>query len=233
VSRAIVFDLDQTLYPERRFALSGFASVAREVERLFGIPARDAFSVLRRALVEGRRDRALQGLCAQFGLPLQMVGEFRSLIRMHKPSLRLPRESAVVLRALRIGWRIGILTNGLPITQANKVTALGLADRVDAVVYAEDTGAGKPDPAAFEAIVDQLGIRATETVFVGDDPWCDVFGARRAGMKTIQVCRARVARRVANDADAIVGALGEVPDCARMLLGEVTSREVECHAAHC
>lgn len=38
----IVFDLDDTLYPERQFALSGFRAAARWAEREFGVAGLDA-----------------------------------------------------------------------------------------------------------------------------------------------------------------------------------------------
>jgi len=217
--RAIVFDLDQTLYPERRFALSGFAAVSREVERRCGVPSRDAFAVLRRTL-DGGRPNALQTLCARFDLPAPLVLELRTVIRTHTPRLRLPRESAEVLRAMRPDWRVGILTNGLPATQANKVAALDLASRVDAVVYAEDTGPGKPDRAAFDCVLRKLDVDAAAAVFVGDDLWADVYGARNAGLRTIRIerwSRPSVGRALPEDADAVVGTLRDVPACARAL----------------
>lgn len=229
MSRAIVFDLDDTLYAERRFLLSAFASVAGETERLFHVPAAEAFGVLRRTLVRGHRPIALQVLCARFGLPMQMVGAFTALIRDHEPRLRLPRASAAVLHELARGWKVGILTNGLPERQARKIAALGLADKVDAIVYACAGGPGKPESAPFETVLNQLGARAFESVFVGNDPWCDISGARRTGLKTIRVrrgayARARIAR--GREADAVVGSLALVPAVAAALV-----EEAQRHAA--
>jgi putative hydrolase of the HAD superfamily len=66
VRRAIVFDLDETLYPERRFALSGFLAVARHVNGRYGVPTAAAFAVLRKALTDGRRPTAFQDLVERF-----------------------------------------------------------------------------------------------------------------------------------------------------------------------
>ena len=225
--RAIVFDLDETLYRERRFMLSGFLAVAHMVERLFAVPAAEAFALLRRALARGQRGTALQELCVRFGLPAQTVGEFRALILGHQPRLRLPRESAAVLSKLRRDWKVGILTNGPAETQARKVAALGLVRKVDAIVYASDTGPGKPDPASFETVLDRLDARASESVFVGDDPWCDVFGARWVGMKTIRIHRGVHDRALAAplyEADAVVGSLVAVPAVAAALLRKAERR---------
>ena len=58
---------------------------------------------------------------------------------------------------------------------------------------------------------------------VGDDPWCDVAGARAAGLQTIRVRRGRL--REAADAtgaapDAVVTTLAVVPAVAERLLQE-------------
>ena len=47
--------------------------------------------------------------------------------------------------------------------------------------------AGKPDPRAFAALSDRLGVPPEETVYVGDNPTADVRGAKRAGMLAVQV----------------------------------------------
>lgn len=228
MTRAVIFDLDETLYPERHFILSGFAEVSRDVERRFGVPAADAFALLRRTLDQGElRAVAFQVLCARFGLPMATVGELVRLIRSHEPQLRLPRQSAAVLHTLRRDWKVGILTNGSPYTQARKIEALGLTDKVDAIVFASATGAEKPDALPFNTILDRLGVPAETAVLVGDDPLSDIVGARRVGMKTIRIRSGRLAHvpaRVGSEADAVLGSLSLVPTVAASLLREAQRR---------
>ncbi len=229
MSRAIVFDLDETLYPERRFALSGFAAVAREVNRVHGVPINAAFAVLRKALADGRRHLAFQDLVARFGLPPDVIESLIPAFRLHAPRLRLPKESASVLQQVRRNWMLGILTNGHADVQARKIAALGLSDMVDAVVYGAETGAGKPEPAAFSAILDRLCVQPHQAAFVGDDPRCDIMGARRAGMKTIRLRRG-VHRHAlvapGDEADVTVDSLQEVPAVVAGLLAPVA-----CHVS--
>ena len=89
------------------------------------------------------------------------------MIRRHEPALALGSVAAAVLAQLRAdGWRLGILTNGLPATQRAKVEALGLEPRVDAVLYAEEHApGGKPSRAAFDAALNALGVPAARS-------WC-------------------------------------------------------------
>jgi putative hydrolase of the HAD superfamily len=234
VTQAVVFDLDDTLYPERRFALSGFAAVSLEVERTYGVAAREAFAVLRRALAIGRRDRALQRLCMEFSLPFRAIEELRDVIRTHDPRLRLPKTTRSVLEALRPVWRTGVLTNGRPETQARKVEALGLGDLVDRIVYASEVGPGKPDHSAFRAVLAALGCDPADSVFVGDDSWYDMFGARAVGMKTIRIRRGATAAAAfagPRDADYVAESLAEVPALARALVEGAPGLESETHVA--
>lgn len=213
--RAVVFDLDGTLYRERRYALSGYAAVAAHVERTCGVPAAACFTRLAHALRRGRRYTAFQELCAELGAGPARVEEWVSVYRRHQPRLRLPRPTGVVLAALRRTWRLGVLTNGLPAVQRAKVRALGVEAFVDTVVYAEEHGAGtgKPDPQAFLEVIRRLGTAADRAVVVGDDAACDVAGGRLAGMRTIWLDRTwgRAACTSAGQADRVVASLREVP----------------------
>jgi HAD superfamily hydrolase (TIGR01509 family) len=223
MTRALILDLDDTLYPERRFALSGYAEVARAVERQHGYAACDAFHVLRDALTNGRRAQAFQTLAHAIGLDLSHVDGFREIYRRHQPRLRLPRASRVALALARRSWRVAVLTNGLPFVQRGKVAALGLTSLVDEVVYAHEIGAGKPDATVFLAACRVLGVSPDRAVMAGDDPWCDVDGARRAGLRTIRV-RQGMHRDVESGqtgpADATVRTIEDVPAAAGPLIRE-------------
>jgi len=189
---ALIFDLDDTLYPERQFIRSGYHAVATEVTRRFGLPRRAALATMMRALRHGNRGQAFQTLCREHDLPLTIAQELVEFLRAHVPTLRLPASSAEALAAARArGWRLGVLTNGIPAVQARKAEALGLDALVDTIVYAHGcgTGLGKPAREAFETVLAQLGSLPSDGVFVGDDPLCDIEGARLAGLRTVQVRR--------------------------------------------
>jgi putative hydrolase of the HAD superfamily len=217
--RAAIFDLDDTLYEREQFVQSGFAAVADELERRFNLPAPWILATLRRAHMRGHEGRELQALCADHGLPESLIPELVATIRGHEPALALGSVAAAVIAQLRAdGWRIGILTNGLPATQRAKVEALGLAARVDAVLYAEEHApGGKPSRAAFDAALAALGVPASRTVFIGDDLERDVHGARAVGLLTIRVVPARGARRTDGDAD-VIATLDDVPAVAGRLV---------------
>jgi len=216
----VIFDMDDTLYPERQFIRSGFRAVAAAVRRRYGVPESESWRVLLTALRQGRRVRALQVLCDSCHLPAACIPDLVEVIRGHAPTLRLPVDSAAAIDRLRHnGWRVGVLTNGLPEVQARKVRALGLDARVDAVVYALEwgSGVGKPDREPFEVVLARLGTPPALTVFVGDDPWCDVVGARRAGLRAILLSRRGVPAGLAG-AHRVVTAIEDVVEAAAAAL---------------
>lgn len=216
--RAVVFDLDDTLYPLRDFVRSGFRAVAEQVGVSTGIAPALAMHVLT-AEAERARGRELQALAAWAGLPEASVPGFVETIRRHVPELRLPELSRAVLRVLARDWRIGIVTNGRPDIQARKVRALGLAPLVDAIVYADALGPGcaKPAAAPFLEIGRQLGVAPGDTVFVGNDPVADIGGASAAGLRTIFLTAGDGASGAAPEADATVTSLADVPAAAERL----------------
>lgn len=221
-ARAVVFDLDDTLYPYRAFVGSGFRAVAEAVERMHGIATDATLRTLRAARAGGDRGRELQRLCEVCALPPSSVATLRDVLRGHVPSLRLPRTSRAVLERLRRDWRLGVLTNGTPSVQARKIAALGLAPFLDAVVFASDygDGGGKPAPEGFEVVLSRLGVAATAAVFVGNDPVADIGGAAAAGFRTIHMCRPwTLPGSAGGPCDARVTSLLEVPALAARLVG--------------
>ena len=226
MTRALLFDLDDTLYPERRFLLSGLAAVAAEVQAWTRLDRRLVFRHLLAAVESEGRRHAFQSLCGAFGLDPAIVPRLVRHYRSHQP--RLPRSTVRTLQSARRTWRTAVLTNGLPDVQRRKIAALGIADLVDAVLVASEwgSGRGKPEPHGFLAALDRLGVEPAQAVFAGDDPACDVLGARALGLATIRV--RTYAHRWSppeGDADAVVDRLPAVPAVASRLL---RGRHVTC-----
>jgi putative hydrolase of the HAD superfamily len=93
------------------------------------------------------------------------------------------------LVALGERFQLGLVTDGYPPGQRAKVHALGLDGVFEVEVYSDEFGREhrKPDPLPFLTALEQLGVDASDAMFVGDRPGKDVKGARAVGMQAIRV----------------------------------------------
>jgi len=233
--RAVLFDLDDTLYPTSRFVLSAVAAATRYLHDAYDVDT----AAIRPALFAASRriGRGLDvNLCArQLGLPDAIARDLVAVIRSHKPRISLPGMAVAALRALRSGWKIGVVTDGIPDVQARKVDALGLEPLVDCIVYARahGSGAGKPDREPFMEALRRLEVTPDRAVFVGDDDYCDIFGASRVGMRTVLAAawNTRPPGRPVR-ADTVVVSLRTVPQIAERLLDNTWRSDAVSGNAH-
>jgi len=95
-------------------------------------------------------------------------------------------EGVAAVRAARmLGCRTGVLTNDLTLFHDDEwIAGIHVLTEVDAVVDAARLGVRKPDPAAYHAALDVLGVTAPEAVFVDDHP-VNVDGARAVGIPAV------------------------------------------------
>ncbi len=80
---------------------------------------------------------------------------------------------------------LGVVTNGTARAQNKKIEILGVQHLFGAVVVSELEGFKKPDPRLFHVALQQLGLEAASTWFVGDHPLNDILGARGAGLNPV------------------------------------------------
>lgn len=101
-------------------------------------------------------------------------------------------ETERVLSELHATYKLGILTNGAPDLQREKIAYNKLEHYFDAIVVSGDVGVGKPDMAVFKAVLDQLAVPAHMTLMVGDSLERDMLGASRNGLRGVWVNRSKL-----------------------------------------
>lgn len=105
-------------------------------------------------------------------------------------------DAAATLRALRDrGLKIGLLSNTLfPAAFHDQLLARdGLMDLVDVRHYTSDHAWMKPHPEPFARVLRELDIAdPASVVFVGDRLYDDIYGAQRAGLRTVHIANAFV-----------------------------------------
>lgn len=120
----------------------------------------------------------------------QADGLFATYQRAYRERWRAHDDAAPTLVALRAaGVPLAVLTNGEQDIQTAKLRATGLLDLVDVVAASSHLPAAKPDPRAFTATADLLGVAVADTVMVGDSLENDVAGALGAGAAAVHLDR--------------------------------------------
>lgn len=187
----LVFDLDDTLYPEREFVLSGFAAVDQWLQRERGISGFG--SAATQLFFAGRRgrifDEVLEGL--GIGDKVLLIPELVEIYRGHKPHLKMFSDAPWAFEQFQGHFKLGLITDGYAETQRNKVAALGIGGVFDHIVYTDDLGRQnwKPSPVAFRLTMERLGARGEECIYVGDNPAKDFLAPNRLGWLTVRVSR--------------------------------------------
>ncbi|MFC3746467.1 HAD family hydrolase [Paenibacillus sp. GCM10012306] len=87
------------------------------------------------------------------------------------------------------GYVLGLVTNGKKHIQDGKIDKLNLRSFFKTIVISGEVGIKKPDPAIYQLALERLGTGADETLFIGDHPVNDIWGAGKAGIGSIWLRR--------------------------------------------
>ncbi len=190
--RVYVFDLDDTLYPERAYAFSGFEAVASAFESQLG--ECQAVALRMKALFDSEhRNRVFNAILEELGVcnDAELVEEMILAFRTHTPCITLHSDAEAVLTRLRTHCKLGIITDGYAVTQHAKVDALRLHDRVDEIIVTDDFGREfwKPHPRAFEEMAKRLDASPEDCVYIGDNLSKDFVAPNLLGWDTICILR--------------------------------------------
>ncbi len=225
---AVVFDIDDTLYPERQYIRSGYAAVAEHLRRKRTTAERYEDWLWNRFLTD-KAAGAFDALNEHFGLALDSAGiaELIETYRGHRPAIAPYEGMRDLLRQLRTKYRLGIISDGFLPAQKLKLDALGLADLFEAVVFTEELGrpAWKPAPDAFELLARKMSLPHIAFAYVADNPGKDFIAPNRLGWATIQLALGdRVHKQPPPLVEADAQFRAETLDQLRGLLGVGGSR---------
>lgn len=194
--RGVIFDLDDTLYSEKEYVRSGYKVVSdylgggyeKKLWQFFeeGKPAID--ELLRELNREHEKEKVLEAY------------------RLHKPDIHLFSGVTEVLENLkRHKIKVGIITDGRPEGQRNKIEALGI--EVDDVIVTDELGGvqfRKPCDIAFRIMQCRWRMNPSEIVYVGDNAGKDFQAPKQIGMKTILINNIEGLYKTESSCDTII-----------------------------
>lgn len=189
---AVLFDVDDTLCEYRRSSAElielAFDDVG--VEPFFGTAEYygryEEFVDDSESMVDLRR-RCFEAIARDAGRDPDLgraLADAYAAERDHRNVRPLPGAVEAVERLAR-DHRVGVVTNGSPEMQRQKLEGIGLADAFETVVHAGYDARAKPHPEPFEHALDALGATADRAVHVGNSLASDVAGAHAAGVGSV------------------------------------------------
>lgn len=187
----IVFDLDDTLYEEISFVLSGFKVVANFISSEFGINYDRVYETLKNNFKVSREkvfDRTYDEL--KIKKTKNLIKKTLSIYRKHKPDIQLYNEAKECLKRFK-DYPIYIVTDGNIITQKNKLVALNLYSnpiiKKCFITHRFGLKNSKPSPYCFIKISQIEKVPFDKIVYIGDNPNKDFVGIKPLGFKTVRV----------------------------------------------
>ncbi len=190
--KAVIIDLDDTLYPEEEFVFSGFKAVSTHLKQK-GFVEKDLFGLMLKNFKNGNRAEIFNETLKSENIEPKekLVNSLVEVYRSHKPDISLFTDAASFLDRIHGKKKLGLLTDGYLNVQKNKVAALGIEHFFDIIVYTDEMGRDfwKPHQAGYKKIMNTLGLNGDECVYIGDNPTKDFFSANKLGWKTVRIKR--------------------------------------------
>jgi beta-phosphoglucomutase len=182
---AAIWDVDGTLVDTAKQHFAAWLQLAREIGKPFtDDDFRETFGRRNPEIVRAVFDAdASDAVVADLGGRKEEA--YRVAIRRDGVSL-LPGALDLLIGLGEYGWRQAIGSSAPRENLQLILDATGTRSKFDAIVSAEDTARGKPDPQVFVVAAEKLGMPPSRCV-VFEDAVAGVQAAKAAGMKCIAV----------------------------------------------
>jgi len=189
--KAIIFDLDDTLFPEREYVLSGFQAVDDSISANCSVPGFFEKAVI--FFNEGKRGNIFNLVLDDLGISYDetFISKMINIYREHKPRISLYDDAAWAMSYFRGKKQLGIITDGYLVAQKSKIDALQISFSLDAIIYSDEFGRNnwKPSLTPYLKMMEALGRKGEECVYIADNPIKDFIAAKNLEWQTIQIYR--------------------------------------------
>jgi putative hydrolase of the HAD superfamily len=186
----VVFDLDDTLFPEHQFVLSGFRALDCWLEEQQGIAG--FFKKAKNYFKDGVKGNIFNLVLDDIGIDYDnsFILKLLGIYRAHSPRLSLYEDAKWAVSHFQ-NKQLGLITDGYHITQRSKINALMLDRFFNIVICTDEFGRvnWKPSSFSYKKIMHETGRAGKQCIYIGDNPLKDFVTCRKLGWKTVQICR--------------------------------------------
>lgn len=183
--KAVIFDLDDTLYSEKEYVRSGYHAIANALPQVEQLEEKlwTAFE---------QKKPAIDAVLIDEGIYTEeLKQQCLSIYRSHRPAIHFYEGAKELLCQLRYdGYKLGVITDGRSEGQRAKVKALGLDELVDYIIITDELGGveyRKPNKTAFVKMRELLDVPFEEMCYIGDNVKKDFAAPDALGMKTFLI----------------------------------------------
>ena len=177
----ICIDLDDTLYNEIDYVISGYREISKYIENEQKIKIRnfpkkkDVLNYKKTHLQRFLKKNQVRGIPIKFLI---------NILRNHKPKLSLSKKNLKKLILIRKHFKNLILvTNGRKITQRNKIKSLNINKFFREILISDEIGVKKPNKLIYKKIFNEFP--NANKIFIGDNLSIDLKAPIRLNQKTI------------------------------------------------
>lgn len=117
-----------------------------------------------------------------------------------------------ILSSLKKRYELVIVTNGSSYNQKKKIKEANLGSYFSFIHISSEVNSQKPRKNIFLNALQASGHRPKEVLFVGNDPICDIQGARSVGMKTCWISNGNIFPPDIQAPDFTINSLGELEE---------------------
>lgn len=173
----VVFDLDDTIYSEHDYQLSGYKSIINSCSLLYGV---DVSEIVYAAI--NNNDDVLDEIIKKLSLSKLSKDSLLWLYRLHYPTIKLSESTKLILDFIKNNAKhFAILTDGRELSQRNKLHSLGLSDWP--VYISESWEEVKPGVKRFKHIMKIMP--AKNFVYIGDNLKKDFVTPNKLGWVSV------------------------------------------------
>ena len=196
---AVFFDVDDTLYSTtafsesaRRAAIQSMVDAGLRVEVEVGVSELGEVVAEFASNYSHHFDRLLDRLGpaahAHRNPAVLVAAGVIAYHRAKEEGIEILPDARVALEALHTaGVRVGVMSAGLQVKQAEKLIRLDVLRYLDplSIFFSDQVGVSKPNPKFYLKACERGGVAPSRALYVGDRPAHDIAPARAAGMFTV------------------------------------------------
>ena len=189
MKKLVIFDLDDTIYPEQQYNLACYRAVADQFIKDYSF---DIYPFIEEQFNKKQYQNLISLAIENAGIECSEDYIFNVLVKKYRdfcPNLTPYNGFQHYIEQLKKDFKLAIITDGILEVQKAKINSLGISSHFDLILCSSELGEKikKPSSKPYEYILAKLGMAHCDSVYVGDNVKKDFIYPNSSGMKSIHI----------------------------------------------